>query len=32
MILAIPAALLVLALIVAPQLWITSVMKRHGSQ
>jgi uncharacterized protein len=32
MILAIPAALLVLALIFAPQLWITSVMKRHGSQ
>src|SRR6266853_6137908 len=32
MILAIPAALLVLALIVAPQLWITSVMKGHGSQ
>ena len=32
MILAIPAALLLLALIVAPQLWITSVMKRHGSQ
>jgi len=32
MILAIPAALLVLALIVAPQLWIASVMKRHGSQ
>src|SRR5215475_4368852 len=32
MILAIPAALLVLALIVAPQLWITSLMKRHGSQ
>jgi uncharacterized protein len=32
MILAIPAALLALALIVAPQLWITSVMKRHGSQ
>jgi Zn-dependent membrane protease YugP len=32
MILAIPAALIVLALIVAPQLWITSVMKRHGSQ
>jgi uncharacterized protein len=32
MILAIPAALLVLALIVAPQLWIMSVMKRHGSQ
>jgi uncharacterized protein len=32
MILAIPAALVVLALIVAPQLWITSVMKRHGSQ
>ena len=32
MILAIPAALLVLALIVVPQLWITSVMKRHGSQ
>jgi Zn-dependent membrane protease YugP len=32
MILAIPAALLILALIVAPQLWITSVMKRHGSQ
>src|SRR5215469_6320225 len=31
MILAIPAALLVLALIVAPQLWITSVLKRHGS-
>jgi Zn-dependent membrane protease YugP len=32
MILAIPAALLVLALIVAPQLWIMSVMKRHGQQ
>ena len=32
MILAIPLALLILALIVAPQLWITSVMKRHGSQ
>jgi hypothetical protein len=32
MILAIPAALLVLALIVAPQLWIMSVMKRHGNQ
>jgi Zn-dependent membrane protease YugP len=32
MILAVPAALLVLALIVAPQLWIMSVMKRHGSQ
>jgi uncharacterized protein len=32
MILAIPGALVVLALIVAPQLWITSVMKRHGSQ
>src|SRR5579872_6491441 len=32
MILAIPAALIVIALIVAPQLWITSVMKRHGSQ
>ena len=28
----VPAALLVLALIVAPQLWIMSVMKRHGSQ
>jgi Zn-dependent membrane protease YugP len=32
MILAIPAALLLLALIVAPQLWITSVMKRYDSQ
>jgi len=32
MILAVPAALLMLALIVAPQLWIMSVMKRHGSQ
>ena len=32
MMLAIPAALLVLALIVAPQLWIMSVMKRHGQQ
>jgi uncharacterized protein len=32
MILTIPAALLVFALVVAPQLWITSVMKRHGSQ
>jgi len=32
MILALPAALLMLALIVAPQLWIMSVMKRHGSQ
>jgi Zn-dependent membrane protease YugP len=32
MILVIPAALLVLALIVAPQLWIMSVMKRHGQQ
>jgi len=32
MILAIPAALVLLALIIAPQLWITSVMKRHGSQ
>jgi uncharacterized protein len=32
MVLAIPLALLMLALIVAPQLWITSVMKRHGSQ
>jgi hypothetical protein len=28
----VPAALLVLALIVAPQLWIMSVMKRHGQQ
>jgi Zn-dependent membrane protease YugP len=32
MILAIPAALIVLALIVAPQLWISSVLRRHGSQ
>ena len=32
MILAIPAVLLLLVLIVAPQLWITSVMKRHSSQ
>jgi len=32
MILAIPAVLLLLLLIVAPQLWITSVMKRHSSQ
>jgi len=32
MILAIPAALLLLALIVGPQFWIASVMKRHGSQ
>jgi Zn-dependent membrane protease YugP len=32
MILAVPAALLVLALIVAPRLWIMSVMKRHGQQ
>src|SRR5260370_40560266 len=32
MILAIAADLLVVALIVAPQLWITSVMKRYGSQ
>jgi Zn-dependent membrane protease YugP len=30
MILAIPAALLVLALIVAPQLWILSVLRRHS--
>jgi Zn-dependent membrane protease YugP len=28
----VPTALLVLALIVAPQLWIMSVMKRHGKQ
>jgi Zn-dependent membrane protease YugP len=28
----VPPALLVLALIVAPQLWIMSVMKRHGQQ
>jgi uncharacterized protein len=32
MILAIPAALLVLALIVAPQLWILSVLRRHSVQ
>src|ERR1700731_4378750 len=32
MILAIPAVLLLFVLIVAPQLWITSVMKRHSSQ
>jgi hypothetical protein len=32
MILAVPAALLVLALIVAPQLWIMSLMKRHRQQ
>lgn len=32
MILAIPAALLVLALIVAPQLWILSVLRRHSMQ
>jgi hypothetical protein len=32
MILAVPAALLMLALIVAPQLWIMSVMKRHSQQ
>jgi uncharacterized protein len=32
MTLAIPAALLVLALIVAPQLWISSVMRRHARE
>jgi Zn-dependent membrane protease YugP len=32
MVLAIPAALLILALIVAPQLWILSVLRRHSVQ
>jgi hypothetical protein len=31
MVLAVPAALLILALIVAPQLWIMSVMRRHAA-
>jgi len=32
MTLTIPAALLLLALVVAPQLWISSVLRRHGAQ
>src|SRR6266571_8181478 len=32
MTLAIPAALIILALIVAPQLWISTVMRRHAGQ
>jgi uncharacterized protein len=32
MILAVPAILLILALVVGPQLWISSVMRRHGNQ
>jgi len=32
MTLAIPTALILLALIVAPQLWISSVLRRHGTQ
>jgi Zn-dependent membrane protease YugP len=31
MVLAIPAALLLLALVVAPQLWVMSVMRRHAA-